>query len=128
MKKNLLWILSSVLFSSTQFIDAATFRILNYSGETIKVRPIWNRGNEEAALLRKGEITKEYDTGGHRILKIEWCVNGVKYDIDLSSIDSYLMLERDFAILQDGYFQHTFVSFPRKFDNGKAKQDPRGCI
>lgn len=115
---------------SINFIQALTFRIVNYSGDSVVATPFWNTSREHTVYLEKGQTTEEYNTNGHRILKIGWCVNGVKYEADLSNIKSQIMLGREFAILDNGNFQHTFVNFPKKFDTGKANIDPNpiGCV
>lgn len=102
-------------------IKAATFRILNYSGSDIKVRPVWNRSNENWLLLLPGSTTKEYNTGTHALLEINWCVGRQWYKVDLRNVDTRLMLKRDFSILDNGYYQHTFVPFYYKFDHGNAE-------
>lgn len=114
-------------FIITQGAQAATFRILNYSGKEIMVQPIWNRGNTHEIVLNNGASTNEYNTGLHRLLKIRWCDNGKMYEVDLENIATPLMVRRDFAILEGGHYQHTFVT-GEKFDSGRAEPSTFPCF
>ncbi len=120
-------IVTVVLLLSIQLSNAATFRILNDSGEAIKVRPSWNKAKEDWIKLEYGETSKEYNTQGHKLQKVEWCVGTKMYDADLKDIDSRVMLKKYFAILKDGKFEHTFFIFSYEPTEGKAQLDPKPC-
>lgn len=119
MKNNKVVMIAVICFF-VQGINAATFTIFNYSGAPVEVIPRWNKGKEVAVTLENGKKSKKYDTNGHSVHSIMWRQNGRMYTANLDEIKSGLMLDRGFAILENGNFQHTFVSFPMKFDVGQA--------
>lgn len=119
MKINKVFMILGMCFF-VQIVSAATFIISNFSGASVSVVPRWDRGKEESIVLEEGKKSKKYNTNGHNIHSIMWRQNGKMYTANFDNIKSGLMLDREFAILENGKFQHTFVNFPKKMDYGQA--------
>lgn len=102
-----------------QLANAATFVISNFSGDTVTVKPVWYRHQNQEIVLKKGE-SKKYDSGFNKVLQIVWINDNKRYTADLSSVSSQMMLNKQFIILEDGNYTTNIVSFPFKEQTKQA--------
>ena len=104
----------AIMFCVLQLANATTFVISNFSGESVAVKPVWDKDKNQEITLQKGAKSEKYNSGFNKVHSIVWKQNGKKYTAPLYDIDLTTMLNREFVIFDDGKYVHSFVRFPYK--------------
>jgi len=109
----------------TQSMKALTFFVSNKTNMPVMINVYWRDSLKKQETIQPWGRTKEYNTWGTRVQVINWWYEGDNrcYGADLRLIESGAMVNREFAILDNGHFAHTLTKFPVKQASGQSPRD-----